>query len=478
MASLVQNRNGGKTHAIVYHYWTLEGVHKIKYESYKSIDEAIARKALLDDLQEKGLYREITAAAMAYAEEKMARRRRRLQVDPTKESEIMRNDTTLRLYSKPWLDNYATRKGLAPETIASYHRAFNLHILPILGDRLLSTITSLDIDLLITQLHRTPCTGSMAYNKESKDIPMLGTATISRTINVFMLLLKDAHKYGIIHQMPVAEKAKVKTKSRKAWEQEQITDFLNRCANPLLHLIVHLTYIGSLRPGEAAGITVQDINLEKGEIAIKHTIQRVEDDALDKTNKEKIIQRYEKQNRTTKTTLIMKEPKTERSNRTIIITAQLQQEVERRLAEIEGRKEYWASAYNDYGLLICYEDGTPIDPKHFNELFKDEQKRQGIAKDDQIDFYALRKTGQMCKLRLSNNDYQLVAAIGGHTPKILMNNYNEALAQEKIMLARRQEAACYGGSYAMASNDEEYIIERMKSDPELVEKIKQMVRQE
>lgn len=48
-----------------------------------------------------------------------------------------------------------------------------------------------------------------------------------------------------------------------------------------------------------------------------------------------------------------------------------------------------------------------------------------------IDLQGLRKSGQMHKVRLTKNNYQLVAENGGQSPEVLMSNYNEALDTEK-----------------------------------------------
>lgn len=55
----------------------------------------------------------------------------------------------------------------------------------------------------------------------------------------------------------------------------------------------------------------------------------------------------------------------------------------------------------------------------------------------------LRKSGQMHKVRLSQNNYQLVAENAGQSPEVLMNHYNEALDYEKRALSRLVENSFY-----------------------------------
>ena len=56
---------------------------------------------------------------------------------------------------------------------------------------------------------------------------------------------------------------------------------------------------------------------------------------------------------------------------------------------------------------------------------------------------AMRKSGQMHKIRISNFDYQTVASAGGHSPAVLMSNYDEALESEKQQLAKKIEREFY-----------------------------------
>lgn len=78
-------------------------------------------------------------------------------------------------------------------------------------------------------------------------------------------------------------------------------------------------------------------------------------------------------------------------------------------------------------MLICQTDGRPVDPRNLEKSFKEHQKRIGIPENERIDFQGLRKSGQMHKVRLSQNNYQLVAENAGQSPEVLMNHYNEAL---------------------------------------------------
>ena len=141
--------------------------------------------------------------------------------------------------------------------------------------------------------------------------------------------------------------------------------------------------------------------------------------------------------------MILKGLKTEGSLRKQYLTAPLMQEIRERMKEIEEHKDFLGSEYNDYGLLMCQSDGRPLDPRAFDKQFKKLQIISGIPENKRIEFQGLRKSGQMYKGRLSQNNYQLVAESSGQSPEVLMAHYNEALDSEKRDLSKMVEQSFY-----------------------------------
>ena len=105
------------------------------------------------------------------------------------------------------------------------------------------------------------------------------------------------------------------------------------------------------------------------------------------------------------------------------LTRPLVQEIKERIAEINKAKELLGPEYQDNGFLICQSDGRPVDPNNLCKSFKEWQSTMNIT--DQIDLQGLRKSGQMHKIRLTKNNYQLVAANAGQSPEVLMHHYKD-----------------------------------------------------
>ena len=99
---------------------------------------------------------------------------------------------------------------------------------------------------------------------------------------------------------------------------------------------------------------------------------------------------------------------------------------------------------------------------------------------DQIDLQGLRKSGQMHKIRLTKNNYQLVAANAGQSPEVLMHHYNEALEAEKQQLASMVESSFYPSlekkSEPAATLDAFEILKLIQGNPDLAAKLMQLLK--
>ncbi len=89
-----------------------------------------------------------------------------------------------------------------------------------------------------------------------------------------------------------------------------------------------------------------------------------------------------------------------------------------------------------------------------------------IEAEEQIEFQGLRKSGQMHKVRLSKNNYQLVAENSGQSPEVLMSNYNEALDSEKRTLSLLVETSFYPQAEKLpVSNEFDAVLQAMQNNP-------------
>ena len=82
----------------------------------------------------------------------------------------------------------------------------------------------------------------------------------------------------------------------------------------------------------------------------------------------------------------------------------------------------------------------------------------------------------MHKVRLTQNNYQLVAESSGQSPEVLMNHYNEALDSEKRALARLVEDSFYPAdlhSLAPQNSDLAAILSKLQQNPDMMQQLLQ-----
>lgn len=441
----------GTSHSIIYWYNSQDGDKKQHWETYETELEAVQRKALIDYLQKNKCRDDLRKAAEEYKEkralEKAAKENANLahgnppDITPVATSED-NSGKTYREFTEKWLPFQARKNRFSPNTYDSYRGNLNNHILPYFGDRIMSSITSEDIDNFLDHLSQKPCSGSKGYCPDPQNIPTLSSGTVKKCYTILTSGFAVAKKWHYITEIPQTTAPMEKNKKRKAWDPQKVSSLLSCIKEDrLLHLAIHIAFVCSLRAGETVGIDLNTIDFHDRSLWIKQEVQRVSDKSLEVIPRNEIIRVFPKQVYGSKSSMILKLPKTEGSRRKQYLTTPLLKEIRECLEEIKSNKEFFGSEYKDYGLLLCRPDGRPIDPKDLDKLFKAAQKEMHIQ--DQIEFQGLRKSGQMHKVRLTKNNYQLVAENGGQSPEVLMSNYNEALDSEKRTLSLLVETSFY-----------------------------------
>lgn len=294
-----------------------------------------------------------------------------------------------------------------------------------------------------------------------------------------MVGFPTAKKWHYVNEVPITTAPAEKTKKRRAWEPSMVQQVLSAIKDPLLHLAVHIAFVCSLRAGEVAGIECASIDFRDRSMWITQIVQRVSDKSLHELPKEEIIKVFPKKLPTSRSSIILKGPKTEASVRKQYLTTPLLREIKERLSTIKSHKEFFGKEYKDHGLLLCNPDGTPLDPKSLDKAFKEHQAAMQI--ENPIEFQGLRKSGQMHKVRLTKNNYQLVAENSGQSPEVLMSNYNEALDSEKRTLALLVETSFYPqaevASDSSAETEElQALMEKFQKDPALSQQVLHLLR--
>lgn len=259
------------------------------------------------------------------------------------------------------------------------------HIFPHLGSRAIQEVTSDDIDSFFIKLRKTlkntfkngvrvrPIEEDDEWHKPSEYLS-------SSTIYLVYLLVDGIFSYAktkkLIAESPVTQAPPKKIPvERLIWDDETMARALeNMKDQPLLHLAIHMIFVGTLRSGECLAIPVNQIDLKKKRLIINQTLGRISKKSLKEANIEKILYVFPSSNPKSKSVLVIARPKTDSSNRVMNLTAPLGQEIQKRLQYIQSCKRRLGNAYHDYGLLICQDNGDPIESKLLLNWFHKWQK--------------------------------------------------------------------------------------------------------
>ena len=334
----------------------------------------VARKMLPDDYENKKYY-SFYGKTRKEAIDKMneAEKRRKLK--------LKSKDISLRDYYNIWLKEVAPVR-LKVTTINQRKDYFNRFILPNLGNKKLSKITSQDIRHLVMSEELNSSTG-----RKSK----ICLDSISTVLN-------NAVKDSYIARNPArgVEHRPYTPKQTECWNLDEMVHFLKAAEGSSYYPIYRLLAECGLRKGEVLGITVDNLDFTKG---ILEVVQQV---VLD--NNKPIISSL----------------KTAKSNRLIPL----------RDTTIKLLKEYIENKKISNGLLFRTKNNTPISPRN---LSRDYEK---IVKSAGLKSVSIHKMRHYFASRLNEEKVDLKTAqeLMGHKSAATTMNYYQ---HSNMVLKRR-----------------------------------------
>ena len=132
----------------------------------------------------------------------------------------------------------------------------------------------------------------------------------------------------------------------KSWTADQLRTFLNHVGDDRLRPLWWFFAITGVRRGEAAGLRWENVDLEKGTVAITET---------------RVSVNYK---------VVESDPKTSHGRRRIALDPETVQVLrEWRKRQLEERMA-WGPAWQETGYVFTREDGTPWHPDRIRQIFK------------------------------------------------------------------------------------------------------------
>ena len=285
-----------------------------------------------------------------------------------------------------WLELYVL-PVVKPSTYESYRDYCEKHIIPVLGDKIISEITAKEIQLFFNAKARC---GNMKTNGP------LSAKTLRNMRVVLDVAFKQALAEDIVDSNPVPlttiRSAKTKRVQVMTDEmQETLERYLFSTAHRYIPAIQMALYTG-MRRGEICALRWKDIDEKNWRVNIRETVRRC-------TN-------YDADAGEPKTKLVFNEVKTDSSIRSLLIPDVLK-------GILKEQKRLYLSLFRvptDDDFVFFTSTGTMIDPDNLQHYFSSILRE---LKLDHVKFHAIRHT--FATRAIENGiDVSTVSGILGH----------------------------------------------------------------
>ena len=231
MASIIKRK---KNYSIVYNYTDENGETRQKWETRTSYQDALKRKAEVENQQFTGTFLPPSNQTIA---------------------EFLLDFVSLYGVKKWGVSMYDSQNSL----IANY-------INPIIGDMKVQDVTPRVVDKYIQTLQKTPAVNTRTHHAKTD---LVTNATIEKIIKLLRCAFKQAVRWELIAKNPFDNVVLPKTeyKKRDIWTADMIRTALDQCTDSKLYVAMNLSFACSLRMGEILGLTWNNVHISDDDIA-------------------------------------------------------------------------------------------------------------------------------------------------------------------------------------------------------------------
>lgn len=296
-------------------------------------------------------------------------------------------------YLQSWLEQ-TKGPSLRPSTMRSYEYLIRKHIVPALGNTVLSRLTPDQVERFLNAMTAT----GLAAN------------TVQRARAVLRTALAQAERRGYVPRNVAAlvDGPRVAQAEVVPMAQDHVVPFLDGVSDDRLAALYAIALGTGMRLGEILGLRWSDVDLEAGQVCVQHALQRIHGQ------------------------LVLTEPKSVRSRRTLSLPAISRRALERhRVLQLEERLAA-GDTWQQTDYVFASTTGGPLDASTVNHQFHRHLERLGMPS---MRFHDLRHT---CASLLIGQgvDLRVVMETLGHSQISLTANTYTHLRQ-----AIQQEAA-------------------------------------
>ncbi len=329
-------------------------------------------------------------------------------IGPTRQQNAATSEViTLGAWMDRWLENYA-RPTIKHSTYCSYELYVRAHIKPQIGGLYMNTLRADELQEFFNERGKN---GNQARKGG------LAPKTLTNMRNMMHMAFGQAVKNHLLQEnliegirLPKAPRTEMRVLSRE--EQRRLMTAARLAPEPAAFGIIFDMFTG-LRLGELCGLRWENVDMESRSFLICETRNRLpnHDNSITASTTVK----------TTPTT------KTDNSRRRVFIMDELFHDFEMYRSIQMSIKEQDYS-YNPEGYVFCQENGSPYEPRTYQDLFKRCIRQAGIP---DANFHSLRHTFATRSLEQGMDVVTLSRLLGHATPSITLDKYGHALDDHK-----------------------------------------------
>lgn len=455
MASIIKRK---KSYSVVYNYTDENGETKQKWETWHTHQEALKRKAEIENQQFNGVF-----------------------IPPTNQtvSEFL-HDFVVLYGEKKWsMSTYDGNTGL----IANY-------INPLIGDVPMQQINTRFVDQFNRTLEKTKPV--INRNRKPKD-EYLPEQTRDKIHKLLSCAFKQAVKWEIIQKNPFEHSMHTRPKynKRDIWTADMIRKALDECEDGKLYVAINLSFACSMREGEILGLTWDNVHISDDDIArddayvyVDKELQRASKRSLETLDKKDVYYIFQPLMPNTSTRVVLKKPKTDSSIRKIWLPKTLAYILREWKQHQDELKQLLGDEYTDFNLVVALNNGRPCEGRVLLKEFEALRKKAGLPN---VVFHSLRHSSTTYKLKLNHGDLKATQGDTGHAQiDMITDIYAHILDEDRKVNAMKFENSFYNIKADLrnvqAPQEETHttldvasLIEQLQKSPELLQTLSQLI---
>lgn len=194
------------------------------------------------------------------------------------------NTPTIEEWLKYWMNTYI-EPNCKPNTYANFHTYIHSHILPIIGDYIVTEITSIELQYYVDyklEIGRLDGSGGLSIKTVKEHIGLLNTA-FKKAVAINIIA------YNPVQNIIYPKNSQVEIETLSIEEQKNIDEHINTVYQPNSLIPILLGVYAGLRIGEISALRINDINLESKQICVDESLNRIPIYTNEQSKKYKLV---------------------------------------------------------------------------------------------------------------------------------------------------------------------------------------------